>query len=164
MRASGFFDFAGDGQLLRWFTVRHPNRILLELWITVPGPDQVFALHVDTIDTDIPTFAAIEDRGRQLAVQLFNQKTFTSQRLPDTQEPYLDPFSSGGLFALERVQQAVEASMDALLAGEDPALIRQDLLVLEASPTFICLYTTCPDFIYVLALASELAGEFRRCC
>ncbi len=159
MRASGFFDFSGDGQLLRWFTVRHPNRILLEVWITVPGPETVRALYLDTIDTDIPAFTALVDRGKQLAVQLFNQKTFTLLRLPDTQEPYLAPYTSSGLFALERVQLTVEKAMDDLLMGANPALIRQDLMTLQASPTFICLYTTCPDFIYTLALANELAGD-----
>ncbi len=59
VRASGFFDFSGDRQLYRWFTVRHPNRILLELWISVPGPDYVHALHLDTIDTDVPAFTDV---------------------------------------------------------------------------------------------------------
>jgi hypothetical protein len=53
----------------------------------------------------------------------------------------------------------VDEAIDSLLAGENPAFIRQDLMALEASPTFICLYTTCPDFIYALALANELAGD-----
>jgi hypothetical protein len=59
---------------------------------------------------------------------------------------------------VDRVRETWEAARDDLLTGSDPAEIRDELLELEGEDFFICPYTTCLDFIYTLALSSELSG------
>ncbi len=159
IRASGFFDFEDDGTPERWFTFRHPGAIFLDLWILGLNSMDVFGLYVDQVDTAISEFEVIDNSGTPPGIRLFFQKNFVFSRLPDTDRPFLTPYDSPTIFTVDRVRETWEAARDALLTGADPARIRSELLALKSEDFFICPYATCKDFIFTLALSSELSGD-----
>jgi hypothetical protein len=159
VRASGFFDFEGDNDLERWLSIRPEGRIEVDFWITTQEPAGIKALFVGTIDTAIPELSMLESPENESVVQLGGFGPFELKRQPDNSSTYLFPYVSTALYAPERVQVQTLTALQNLLAGTDPSEIRAELLDLEASPTFICPYVTCENFIYTLALAHELAGD-----
>jgi hypothetical protein len=161
VRASGFFDFEGDLDPERWLAIRPEGRIEVDFWITTQEPDGIKALFVGTIDTAVPELSIFETPANEKVVQLGGFGLFNLNRHPDNSATYLSPYVSTALFAPERVQAQTLTALQNLLSGADPSEIREELLDLEASPTFICPFATCNNFIYTLALVHELAGDER---
>ena len=166
--SSGFFDFDGDGEAERWFTVRHRPREKLEFWILAKYHGGVEALKVATTITLKPTLdyleeAYIDDEGLALqpAVLLDGEVAFSMRRLPDSQKPYLvsvplrEEYPSRFLVPLKSYQKA-------LFNGVSPEIIQQKLLDLQEFPGLLCKATwSCDAYYYFLGLASELAGDQR---
>ena len=84
---------------------------------------------------------------------------FTVERLPGTLEPYLRTVDLPKTFP-DRFNQPLKADIQDLLIGEDPKTIQKQLLGLQSSPGLLCRGTwTCDEYLYMLGLASELAGD-----
>ncbi|HJS28406.1 MAG TPA: hypothetical protein VJ768_02210, partial [Anaerolineales bacterium] len=158
VRTSGEFDFEGDGDPERWLAIRPEGRFDLDLWIVVEGPAGLQALHAGVIDTVQPAIEVLDADSSRPVIQIGGNPPFTLEQRPISGSSYLSEFTNFGLFAPERVARAVaEAKMD-LLNGAPPAEVAARLIELQNSPTFICVFSDCPDFLYTLALAHELGG------
>ncbi|MBN1535523.1 MAG: hypothetical protein JW908_02240, partial [Anaerolineales bacterium] len=55
LRASGYFDFDGDGQKDIWFTVRHRTTDKLELWILMTYGKNIATLNMGILDANVPS-------------------------------------------------------------------------------------------------------------
>jgi hypothetical protein len=169
--SSGWFDFDGDGEAERWFTVRHHARERLEFWILARYANGIEALRVSQTNAIQPTLdyleeAYIADEGLALqpVVMLDGKVAFSMRRLPDNQKPYLvdvplrKEYPSRFFVPLESYQAALLPEFG--LQGASPEVIQQKLLDLEDYPGLLCKPNwTCDRYYYLLGLASELAGD-----
>ena len=159
VRASGYFDFDGDGTTETWINVRHRPGEKLELWILVPYTQGIKALRIGAIDTNTPEFAYYEKDRLPPIVTLNEEMAFTVERLPGTLEPYLRAVELPKTFP-DRFNQPLMVAIQDLLKGDDPKAVQKQLLSLQFSPGLLCRGTwTCDEYLYMLGLASELAGD-----
>jgi hypothetical protein len=164
--ASGYFDFDGDEQAERWFTTRYRERQRNDFWILSQIDQGHQALLVGPVDNVPPKLETLEeayiaDDGltRMPAVFLDGTYSFTMRRRPETDEAYLLPVPLRKEYP-SRFFVPLEAAQNALLAGQDPEEIQDELLALQDFPGLLCAPTwTCDSYYYLLGLASELAGD-----
>lgn len=159
VRQSGWFDFDGDGETERWFTVRHIGRLDLELWILAGSPDGTEALYVDSIDSIDPALRTEETASGLVVTRYGPSGAFSLARIAETREPYLQVYDPDVIFTSELVQARIHELYLALLDGAEPADVRDELLEIQDSPQYGCTYVTCPNLIYPLALAHEFSGD-----
>jgi hypothetical protein len=113
------------------------------------------------MDTNTPAFAYFDKDQLPPIVTLNEEMAFTVERLPRTLEPYLRAVDLPKTFP-DRFNQPLKAAIQDLLKGEDPQAIQKQLLGLQFSPGLLCRGTwTCDEYLYMLGLASELAGDQR---
>jgi hypothetical protein len=161
VRASGYFDFDGDGTTETWINVRHRPGEKLELWILVPYTQGIKALRIGAMDTNTPAFAYYDKDRLPPIVTLNEEMAFTIERLPGTLEPYLRIVDLPKTYP-DRFNQPLKVAIQDLLKGEDAKSIQKQLLGLQFSPGLLCRGTwTCDEYLYMLGLASELAGDQR---
>jgi hypothetical protein len=163
LRASGFYDFYGTQENLRWFTVRHHPFEKLQFWILAASPDRIQALYVASIDSNQPTLTIQEttqDGGAQAPViWLDDVAAFSLQRDPDSLAPYLTYYPVAYHWP-NRFEQGLQAASQALFGGSPPAKVVQQLVDLQTNPGLLCApYWTCDPYYYLLGLANELAGN-----
>jgi hypothetical protein len=163
LRASGYYDFYGTQEKLRWFTVRHHPFDKLQFWILAASPEGVRALYVASIDSNEPTLTVQEtsqDRGGQSPViWLDTVAAFSLQRDPDSLAPYLT-FYPVAYHWPNRFEDGLQAASQALFAGSPPQKVVQQLVDLQTNPGLLCApYWTCDPYYYMLGLANELAGN-----
>jgi len=159
VRSSGYFDFDGDGTTETWINVRHRPGEKLELWFLVPYTQGIKSLRIGAIDTNAPKFAYFDEDRLPPIITLNEDMAFTVERLPGTLEPYLRTVDLPKTFP-DRFNQPLKADIQDLLIGEDPKTIQKQLLGLQSSPGLLCRGTwTCDEYLYMLGLASELAGD-----
>jgi hypothetical protein len=164
--SSGYFDFDGDGEAERWFTVRNQPREKLQFWILAQTSGGVEALPVAYIDTTQPTLdylepAYIGEGGQALqpAVLLDGSLSFSMQRRPDDQSAYLVPVPLRKEYP-SRFFVPLQAYAMALQQGASAEVIQQKLVDLQTIPGLLCRTTwTCDSYYYLLGLAAELAGD-----
>lgn len=166
--ASGYYDFDGDGESERWFTTRYRPRQASELWILARTASGWSAVQVDTVEGVPPEMenldeAYIADEGLNLqpATFLEGRIAFTLRREPGTQQPYLlrvplrKEYPSKFFIPLQTLEQA-------LLLGNDPNDIHDQLRYLEDYPGLLCQPTwSCDAYYYLLGLAAELSDDER---
>ncbi len=161
-RASGYYDFDGDGTTERWLTVQHRPGEKLEFWIFTPHLQGVSALRVATVESDRPRLDVYQDGEIPPVLILDGETAFKMDRRPDDLTPYLTYPNLPQLYP-NRFEQALEPTIADLFNGADPADIRQRLLALQDTPGLLCTATwSCDRYYYMLALASELAGDQRQ--
>jgi hypothetical protein len=163
LRASGFYDFYGTKENLRWFTVRHHPFEKLQFWILAASPDRIQALYVASIDSNEPTLTVQETTqdsgGQSPVVWLDDVAAFSLQRDPDTLAPYLTYYPQAYHWP-NRFDEGLQATRQALFAGSPPSRVVQQLLDLQTNPGLLCApYWTCDPYYYLLGLANELAGN-----
>lgn len=158
-RASGYYDFDGDGTTESWFTVRHHPTEKLELWILAADAERVKAIFVDTLDADTPTLVPFQEGEIPPRLILDGKTTFQINRLPGSLQPYIT-YPQLPQFYPNRFEDALQAAIDDLFENVDPADISRRLLALEDSPGLLCAATfSCDRYYYVLGLAAELSGN-----
>lgn len=164
--ASGYFDFDGDGESERWFTVRYAPRQTPDMWILVNVRDGVRALRVGVVKNIPPELMSLEDAflaedglTLQPAVLIDSTYALTMRRAPDTQEPYLVSVPLRKEYP-NKFFIPLQAAQNALLAGQSPKEIQKKLLGLQDYPGLLCRANwSCDLYYYLLGLASELAGD-----
>jgi hypothetical protein len=164
--ASGYFDFDGDGEGERWFTVRYAPRQTPEMWILVNDLHGVKALRVGVVKNIPPELLPLEDAylaedglTLQPAVLIDSTYALTMRRLPDTQEPYLISVPLRKEYP-NKFFIPLQAAQNALLAGKSPKDIQKKLLELQDYPGLLCRANwSCDVYYYLLGLASELSGD-----
>jgi hypothetical protein len=122
----------------------------------------VKGLYVGEINRINPGLSSFFTPDGQIVVEYENGRTFQMHRLPETRLPYLSNYTSEIQFTSVLVQNRIQSLEEELLTGANPTRIRDELLALRESSIFGCTYATCPDSIYPLALAHELAGDERQ--
>jgi hypothetical protein len=160
LRATGTFDFNGDGQTERWFTVRHRPDEKLEFWILAQGQNGVQAIRVDTIESNLPSLTYDSQEQNPPVVWLDNTIAFTFKRDPDTSEAYITRITPQTTYP-DHFKEGVEKARQALfVSGKDPRAVKADLLALQVYPGLLCKATfSCDLYYYLLGLSSELAGD-----
>lgn len=164
--ASGYFDFDGDGEGERWFTVRYAPRQTPEMWILVNTRDGVKAMRVGVVKNNPPGLLALEDAYLaedgvmlQPAVLIDSTYALTMRRAPDTQEPYFVSVPLRKEYP-NKFFIPLQAAQNALLAGKSPKDVQKKLLGLQDYPGLLCQANwSCDGYYYLLGLASELAGD-----
>jgi len=158
-RASGYYDFDGDGVTETWFTVRHRPTEVLELWILAAHPKGTDAIFVDTLEVDTPTLVPFQEDETPPRLILDGKTTFQINRLPKTLQPYIS-YPQLPQFYPNRFEDALQGTIDAFFTGEDPGEIYRRLQDIEISPGLLCEATfTCDRYYYIRGLAAELAGN-----
>ncbi|MEJ2598795.1 MAG: hypothetical protein P8Z00_10710, partial [Anaerolineales bacterium] len=162
LRSSGFYDFYGTQEKLRWFTVRYHPFEKLQFWILAVSPQHVQALYVASIDSNEPTLTlqeTVQDTGGQSPViWLDDVAAFSLQRDPDSLAPYLTYYPLQYHWP-NRFDEGLQAARQALFAGNPPAEVVQQVVNLQTDPGLLCApYWTCDSYYYLLGLANELAG------
>jgi len=158
MRSSGYFDFDGDGEDERWFTVRHDQGMQLEFWILAKAPGGVQALFVQVQDDGSPQPYYFEPMTSPPIVQFEMGQGFTLNRLADGQ-PYFTHVETRFLPNTDTIV-GLNSAVEALFSGTDPAIIAQELVWLTDASNFNC-RDQCDRFLYTLGLALELSGRER---
>ena len=158
-RASGYYDFDADGTTERWLTVQHRPGEKLEFWILSPHLQGISALRVAVVESDRPELIVYQQGEVPPVLILDGETAFQMHRRPDDLTPYLS-HPELPQFYPNRFEEALRPIINDLLGGEDPAEVRQRLLALPESPGLLCTATwSCDQYYYMLALASELAGN-----
>jgi hypothetical protein len=155
VRSSGFFDFDGDKTTERWVVVRHRPLEALEFWILAPTDSGFGAFFVAYVTSDRLHVTYFDAESDPPIVQIEQGIHFTFQPRPAAITLVEPAFTLSADLYLPKLN----ALEDRLLAGDDPAAIRQALLDLKATPNFPCNSQLCPQLVYLLGLASELQGN-----
>ncbi len=160
-RATGFYDFNGDGETERWLTVQHRPGEKLEFWIITPHLQGVSALRVSTVELNRPELVVYQEGEVPPVLILDGETAFQMDRRPDDLRPYLI-YPELPQFYPNRFEEALGPIISDLFNGADPAEVRLRLLALQETPGLLCTATwSCDRYNYLLALASELAGDQR---
>ncbi len=159
--SSGYFDFDNDGESERWVLIRHSPGTPLEFWIMKPHETGIYAIFVDTIETDAPRLTYLEPISEPPIVKIDPDITFQLVKQGPDQEPVVVFVEQEVIFASDRTGLELDYLEVTLFTGGDPAFVQQELLILRTSPHFTCSYLLCPRFLYLLGLASELANDER---
>ena len=159
LRASGDFDFDGDGFDETWFTVRHHELQKLEFWILTPYSDGIEAIFVDIVESSRPELTYLDEDQDPPITLLDGTTVFSIHRVPGTSQPYLIYPDLPDTYP-NRFEDGLQEATDALFAGIDPTIVKADLLILEENPGLLCEPTwSCDPYYYMLGLASELSGD-----
>ena len=163
--SSGYFDFEGDGENERWFTVRHRPVQKPEFWILAAYPNGGKALLVGSVDSNPPTveyleadFVSEEAVGKQPVVFVDSTIPISMHRVPGSQEPYIVYVPLREEWP-NRFEEGFKQAEDTLFASGDPKKVREELVALQKWPGLLCKTSwTCDRYYYMLGLASELTG------
>ncbi len=166
--SSGFFDFDDDEEAERWFTARYRSRSKLNFWILAAYSLGYQALFVEEVDSTSPDLEVLEDifiqeqaLNFQPAILFDNQKAFSMQRIPDSQEPYLVEVALRKEYPNRFLAGLFEAE-NSLFSGVSPSKVQDELSNLAYYPGLLCKGTwSCDPYFYLLGLSSELAGDSR---
>ncbi len=167
---SGWYDFDGDSQDERWFTVKQPGATKFELWIGVQAPQGTKILLAGEISGANPSFKALSNDPSKTLVISSSDQMFLQVRDLHAKEPFIDLQKYS---ATDLNQQNPKPFYDlrrALYEGEPPAPIYKSLSKLDVNPpkcTFervnsdgtISGEADCASFYFTLAFAAELAGK-----
>jgi tetratricopeptide (TPR) repeat protein len=158
-RATGDFDFDGDGFEETWFTIRHYELQKLEFWILSPHPGGIEPIFVSVVESSSPTLIYIGDDPDPPIVLLDGTVVFSIHKVPGNSQPYLVNPDLPDTYP-NRFEDGLQEATNALFLGVDPALVKTDLLVLEENPGLLCEpFWSCDLYYYMLGLASELSRD-----
>lgn len=158
-RASGYYDFDGDGTTETWITVQHRPGEKLEFWILAPYLEGIKAMRVDTVISDRPDLIPYDEDRVPPVLILDGNLAFQMDRRQGDLLPYLS-YPSLPQFYPDRFKIALEAVIANLFQGTDPSEVQRRLLDLREYPGLLCEATwSCDRYYYFLALASELSGN-----
>jgi hypothetical protein len=161
LRASGFYDFYGTQENLRWFTVQNHPFEKLQFWILAASPERVQALYVASIDSNEPTLTVQQtvQNTESPVIWLDDVAAFSVQRDPDSLAPYLTYYPLQYHWP-NRFDEGLQSASQALFGGSPPQQVVQQLVDLQTNPGLLCApYWTCDSYYYLLGLANELAGN-----
>lgn len=160
IRATGQYDFDGDGEVERWFTVAPRTDSKLEFWILVSTSNGLRAIFVNTINTSFPKIVEFKPAQNPPVIGLEEYETFRLRRLPDSGEPYLESLPLA-YFSQIFMKQGVQNAINALMSGESSSKVRDDLLAIRTLKDFSCGHD-CALFNAVLGMAYELSGDDKK--
>lgn len=159
LRATGYFDFDGDGQKDLWFTVRHRTEDKLELWILMPYSRHIAGLNMGILDANVPSLNYYDPKEYPNVVFLYGTLAIRIERSPFNQQPYVTYPDLPNEYP-NRFKEGVDASIQSLFSGGDITSIREKLLALKKYPGLICVNTwSCDQYYYLLGLTSEMLGD-----
>jgi tetratricopeptide (TPR) repeat protein len=156
IRATGQFDFDGDGEMERWFTIAPRPDSKLEFWILTSSSNDLRAIFVNTINTSFPKIVEFKPDQNPPVIGLEDYETFSLWRLPDSGEPYIESLPLA-YFSQVFMKQGVQNAINALISGESPGKVRDELLTIREMKDFTCGHE-CALFDAVLGLSYELSG------
>jgi hypothetical protein len=161
IRSRGVFDFDQDGEDEHWLIIQPKPGSKLEFWIISEFLEGVQAVFVQVIEgtESLPYYH--EPAGTIPVVQFELQKGFIFKRLVDTFEPYIE-WVDVEYARPTAILDGYTKAVNALMAGEDPKVIQQNLLQLLNSPRFKgdCIaFRICDQFHYTLGFVYDLNGE-----
>lgn len=161
LRSSGYFDFDGDEQKERWFTVQHRPLEKLYLWILAATPEGRRALPAGQLEGDQVNPQFLDEEARPPLVQLEGQLSISMPREPLTSEPYLVSVTPQ-IDAANRLEATVVDARQAIFVDDNPAKALKLLSDLEAVVTPLCRTNLlCDEYFYLLGLSNELLGKER---
>ena len=161
-RAAGYYDFDGDGSTEIWITVQHRPGEKLEFWIIASYLEGIKAFYVDMVDSSLPDLSPYREGVTPPVTILEGKKAFQIRRLPGNLLPYILYPKLPQLYP-DRYEETLNPIINDLLSGENPAEIKQRLLVIQDYPGLLCkAFWSCDRYYYMLALAFELAGDNSR--
>lgn len=161
LRSSGFFDFENDFDPERWILVQHKPGQMLEFWLLVKNPSGSRAFFIDFSDTNTVEPWFHEPVADPPIVQIERGQGFIVHRAPISEEAYLR-FVEVSFVPTTYTKDIFEAAVEELFSGEDPQVISSRLESLRGSERFNCRnYNLCEQFLYILGLSNELAGQDR---
>lgn len=157
-RASGYFDFDGDGQDELWLTIQHRPGEIIEFWIFFTIESRTWALNLGEVESSRPTLEIYQE-GEPPSVLFDNRQAFRVLHITADQPPYLQPVELPRFYP-NRFILALEPLIDELLSGGSPAQALRSLKALQDSPGLLCTGDwSCDRYYYMVGLAAELAGD-----
>jgi hypothetical protein len=159
LRASGYFDFDGDGSRERWLTLRHRPLEKLSLYILTQSKTHVRLIPLGTLDNNLPEFTYLDEEQAPPVVLIDNSRALRMLRDSGSAEPVIEPVVLQTIYP-NRFNNAVLAIENELWNGGDPFEARSALTVLADYPGLTCEGSyTCDHYYYLLGLANELYGD-----
>lgn len=159
LRATGYFDFDGDGQKDIWFTVRHRETDKLELWILMSYPHNIAAINMGILEANVPSLIYYDPEEYPNVVLLYGAMAIRVERSPFNQQPYVIYPDLPNEYP-NRFKEGVDAAIQSLFSGGDITTIRNKLLALKKYPGLICVNTwSCDTYYYLLGLTSEMLQD-----
>ena len=161
IRSSGSLDFDQDGEDELWLTIQPRPLDKLEFWILARTPGGVRALWLALTDFSESKPYWSDAQVYPGVFQIAPRQGYRLQRLPDSQEPFIVPVAVEPILTTYTLDALLDAEKE-LLAGHDPAGVRDNLLAVLKSGRFNCKSDQiCDRFTYILGLAYELSGDIR---
>jgi len=159
--SAGYADFDLDGTTERWFTTRHRPLEKPDLWIIAQTPSGPRLVNVGTVDQNKPAWETLEQENGVPIIQLDSLNKFVFLRRVEDKAPFLI-WLPGETALPNRFLKELDQLENALLGGEDPTVIQEELQKLAKSSGLPCRVTwSCDRYYYLLGLASELAKDER---
>lgn len=164
--SSGYFDFDGDGQKERWFTLRHRPLEAIQLWLIAASPQGSRLLPISTVEQTVPRiesldqgYIAPEGQNTIPAVMIEGKLALRLLRRPSDGEPFLAPVPLRLTYP-DRYQEGLTRIERDLFEGGEPAAILSQLGTLAKNPGLLCRNTwSCDRYYYLLGLSQELHGD-----
>jgi hypothetical protein len=160
-RASGYFDFDGDGINERWMSVQPLPGGKLEFWILINTPSGTQAIFVQVFENNAPQPYYHDPAEIPPVVQLERGRGFILMRDPLTSTAAIR-FVDVEYSRPTVIRQALDQATQALFNGVDPDRVLIDLQAISASPRFAgdCIaFNLCARYYYTLGLVYELTGD-----
>lgn len=159
IRSTAEYDFDGDGQNERWFTIEHSSQSKLEYWILAESLTNLHGLYVDVVDTSLTPLYSFATLQGPPVVWLDNQRSFRMFREADSRVPYLvlQPL----IYFYDRLTlQTSQEAADRLFYGGDPAVIYEEMENLRRQRKVTCITdpNICARFYVIQAVAAEMIG------
>jgi hypothetical protein len=116
-RASGYYDFDGDGTTETWSTIQHRPGEKLEFWILAPYLQGIKGLLVDTVVSDRPDLLPYDEDAVPPVTILDGSTAFQMGRRQGDLLPYLT-YPSLPQFYPNRFEDALDAVIADLFQGQ----------------------------------------------
>ena len=160
LRASGYFDFDGDGLGERWITLRHRPLEKLRLYILTQSKSKVRLIPLGTLDNNLPEFSYLDEEQVPPVVLVDGGvQAWRMLRDADSANPAIVPVQLAKVYP-NRFNEAVQAIEAEFWEGGDPFIARSALYALADYPGLTCEGSyTCDHYYYLLGLANELYGD-----
>ena len=166
----GFFDIDGDGAAEQWVLVNNDDLRSVNVWLLLRWRGSVDAAFVDTVtrddlSLDLERLAAVENEPVIRLRTSREELLFVLEEDPTGERPprvvQLRPQSQSE--TANFTAQLLAENQAALFGGVNATTVRDVLLAFRDSQGFACALSEfesiCPDYLYTLGLAAELAGD-----
>lgn len=160
VRASGSYDFDGDGRKELWFTLAPRPGAYLEFWILTRNEQSIQFLFVDTLNTNLPIPEIIDNIEKPAIVEVDEQTAFRFFKAAGGADAYTQAYTGDHYWDIY-LPNLLRYNAGKYIFGGSSQTIASDLLELKNDGRFFCSVerTPCAMYYALLGAACQQSGD-----